>query len=183
MQIEQDSNCRGDECVDAGSVNVAQVGQEADSHDRAGDAAHGEGNNDWAFNCSFAQMDGAGSDLGKEVEEGVRTDRDDGRDLNDEDEQREQKNAAADSRHSDQSAYPEANQDFEQQFHDVFVKSSRLCAGTKQGFVPTPIKLGLVRPDEAFALQVQDNFLRRFFRAQVGGVDDDFRVLGLFVRI
>src|ERR1700693_958225 len=40
-----------------------------------------------------------------------------------------------------------------------------------------------VHPDEAFSLQVQDDFLGGFFGRQVGGVDRDFGVRRSFVRI
>ena len=41
----------------------------------------------------------------------------------------------------------------------------------------------VVGADEAFAFEVQDDLLRGFFWCQFGGIDDNFGVLGLLVRI
>ena len=45
------------------------------------------------------------------------------------------------------------------------------------------IQLVAVGADEALALEVQNNGLRRFLGAQLGGVDHDFGINGRFVRI
>ena len=65
-------------------------------------------------------MDGAGADLGDEVEERIRTHGAHGRHAQTENENREQQNAAPDSRHSDEGPNSKTNQALDQQIHDQY---------------------------------------------------------------
>ena len=123
-------------------VAYAQVGSRS--------AADGQSQNHFDLNCAFAQVNNAGADLGEEVEERVRTHGAHRRHAQTEDKNREQQNAAPDSRHSDEGPDSKTYQDLDQQIH---VADTRL----------TDLNRLRSRSDEAFPLQVQDDFLRCLF--------------------
>jgi hypothetical protein len=88
----------------------------------------------------FAQMDNAGADLGEKVEKRVRAHGANGAYAQTEDEDREQQNAAPDSRHSDEGPDSKTHQALDQQIHDSTGFSLSSFAGWRRSgaFRPTP---------------------------------------------
>ena len=97
----------------------------------------------------FLRCKQAGGNFGEEVEQRVGTDGHDRRHPQAKDQNGEQQNAAPHAAHADEDAHDKANQNFGRyQWH------SRSCFA----LLSRP-----VHADEAFALQVQNDFLRGFF--------------------
>ena len=117
MQISRTPTADRDEVVDAIAVDVAQVNQETYAQIRARSAADDQRHDHLAPHRAFAQMDDAGADLGREVEERVGANGAHGRHVQTENENREQQNAAPDSRHSDEGPDSKTHQALDQQIH------------------------------------------------------------------
>jgi hypothetical protein len=168
-----------DEVVDAVAVDVSQVNQITYAQIRSGSAAGCERQNNFAPNCTFAQMNPTGADLGHEVEQRVRADGANGRDVQAEDEDREQQNAAPESRHSNEGPDSKTHQALDQQIHDNTGFSLPVIRWRQ----PESSDRLRRRSDEAFPLQMQDDFLRCFFGGQFAGIDGDFGIGRYFVWI
>ncbi len=100
------------------TVHVSQVYQKTHAQIRARSAADRKCQNYFAPNRSFAQVNDAGADLGKKIEERVRANGAHGRHAQTENQDREQQNAAPDSRHSNEGPDSEPHQALDQQIHD-----------------------------------------------------------------
>jgi hypothetical protein len=104
--------------IDAIAVDIAQMDQKTHAQVRTGGTAHGKSQHDFPAHRAFAKMHDAGADLREEVKESVRTNGTDRRYAQTEDKDREQKNAAPDSCHSDKGSNKQTDQAFNQQIHD-----------------------------------------------------------------
>ena len=97
------------ECVDTRTIDSAQMTQKAHPDNRSGNTACGQCQNDLAPNRSFIEVNPAGTDFGNEVEEGVRSDCNNGGHAQDKNQDRQQEHTAAHPCHSDQGSYYEAD--------------------------------------------------------------------------
>src|SRR5271166_2876940 len=113
------------------------MAEQADPSNRSWHASRGQRQNDFFSNRSLVEMNPAGTDLGNEVEQGVRSDGQDRRHSQEENQDGQQEHTAAHSGHADQSTDHEADQSL----FDEHSKS--LCNGVVplQSDCPfTPIK-------------------------------------------
>jgi len=137
-----------DKAVNAIPVDVANVHQQLHSTDRAGNAADRKRNHDLAADGAFLKVQQASRDFREEVEERVGADGHDGLYLQAKNQNREQQNAAPHPAHADEDAHNKANQNFGRyQWH----------SGALFALLSRP-----VHANEAFALQVQNDFLGGF---------------------
>jgi hypothetical protein len=109
---QQNPDGRTDNRVHPGTVNGAEVSEQADAEDRAWDAARGKSEQDSTFYSAGADMHKAGRDFRAEIEEGVGSYGQHGRNFKGKNQQGQQENAAPDPGHADQGANYKSNQDF-----------------------------------------------------------------------
>jgi len=117
-QDKQDSDCGLYEVVHANAVQHSQMLQEAHAKDRSRHAAHRQRNYYLSPDCSFTQMNDTGGDLGKEVEQRVRTDSDNRRHPQSKNKYWQEQHAATQPGKANQRTHREADDDFKRdQFH------------------------------------------------------------------
>src|ERR1700687_605421 len=164
---EQHTHRGVDKAVDSVAVRVADVHQQFYSSEGAGNAPCRKRKYDRATHRTLLEVHQAGRNLREEVKQRVGTDRHDRWHFQPEDQNREQQNAAPHAAHTDQHANHKANQNF----------------GCEHRHKRCDLLFHPVYSDEAFALQVQNNFLGRFFGGQFAGVDCYVRIRWRFVGI
>src|SRR5580692_9659204 len=76
---QKNPNCRGNEGVDARAVDGSKVAEQTYPKNRSGNAARGQRQNDFLAYSPLIEMNPARTNLGNEVEKGIRSHRDDRR--------------------------------------------------------------------------------------------------------
>lgn len=104
--------------IDAIAVNVSQVNQKTYAQVGSGRAADSQRQDYLAANRALPQVNNTGADFSAEVEQRVRAHGAQRRHSQPEDEDREQQNAAPDSRHSDEGPDYKTDQTLDQKIHD-----------------------------------------------------------------
>src|SRR4029077_16308563 len=99
--------------VDSSPIESPQMCEVGHAGDGSGGAARCEHPDYTATDCTLAQVQQTGRDLGEEVDERVRTYSDDRGDSEAEDENRQKENTAAKAGHPDQGAHDETDSDFD----------------------------------------------------------------------
>src|SRR5208337_663782 len=116
---EKNSKGRGDKAIYARAVERAQVFEQTHAEDGPRHAAGSESQHDDPADRAAPKMDPTGADLGHEVEQGVGTNSNDRGHPQDENQDRQQKHAAPNSRHADESSYQETDRDFSPHEHSA----------------------------------------------------------------
>src|ERR1700686_4591717 len=164
---EQHTHRGLDKDVDPIAVQVADVHQQFHASEGAGNAPSRKRKYDRATHRTILEVHQAGRNLRENVKQRVGTDRHDRRDFQPEDQNREQQNAAPHAVNTDQHANDKANQ------NDGCEHRHKRC----------DLLFHPVYSDEAFALQVQNNFLCRFFGGQFASIDGYVGIRWRFVGI
>src|SRR5215470_9568766 len=150
------------------------MGQKAYAEDGSRHTSKRERNYNFPADRAFLEMKKTGSNFRDEVENRVRTYRDDRRDMEAKNEEGQQQYAAPQSGHADQGAYYEANQDLER---------DQLHFNLKSSLSPCRTCRLITHTDEALLLEVQNNFLRCLLRIQIAGIDRHLRIRRQFIGI